>query len=312
MNKQKVYLACPIYPPTQDELESTYDVYHLQDAANSISSPGCEVIVSSSGHQIDGAALAKLPTVKLIANFGTGVDLIDLNYCFEHAIAVSHTPGVLTEDVADLTLTLILATLRQVVAADRFAREGLWRQQQFALTRSMRGLNIGLVGMGEIGREVARLCTAFGTQIGYFGPNRKPVDYEYFQDVMELAGWADVLVVACPGGKSTQGLVSASVLDELGPQGILINIARGSVVEEQALVERLVSGRIAGAGLDVFVDEPHIPQELLNLDTVVLQPHLGSATDRTRRKMGDLTLDNVAAYFGGRPLITPVPLMHFL
>ncbi|MFW2367605.1 MAG: 2-hydroxyacid dehydrogenase [Desulforhopalus sp.] len=310
MKKQKVYLASPLYQPTQKELENTYDVYHLEEAAALINSAVCEVIVSSSGYRIDAATLAKFPTVKLVANFGTGVDLIDLNYCLEHDIAVSHTPGVLTEDVADLALTLILTTLRKVVAADRFARKERWLKQQFGLTRSVRGLNVGIIGMGEIGREVARLCTAFGTEIGYFGPHRKPVDYTYFPELKGLAGWADVLVVACPGGESTQGLVSASILDELGPQGILINIARGSVVDELALVERLVSGTIAGAGLDVFADEPHIPEQLRTLDNVVLQPHLGSATDRTRRKMGNLTLDNVAAYFEGRPLITPFNLKH--
>ena len=312
MKKQKLYLACSLHPPTLQKIENTYVAYPLKDLATFTDIPACEVIVTTSGCGIDGTTLAKLPTVKLVANFGTGVDLIDLKYCAEHNIAVSHTPGVLTEDVADLTLALILATLRQVVSADRFVRGGRWKTQKFALTRSIRGLNIGIVGMGKIGQEIARLCTTFGTQIGYFGPNRKPVDYAYYPDVDQLADWADVLIAACPGGRSTQGLISASVLDKLGPRGFFINIARGSVVDEQALVERLLTGAIAGAGLDVFADEPNIPEQLLSLDNVVLQPHLGSATDRSRLEMGNLTLANVAAYFEGKPLPTPVNLQSLL
>ncbi len=248
--------------------------------------------------------------MKLIANFGTGVDLIDLDYCDMNIVAVSHTPGVLTEDVANLTLALILATLRQVAAADRFVRDGLWLRQEYPLSRSIRGLNIGIIGMGGIGREVARLCAAFGTQIGYNGPHRKQIDYIYYPEIKQLTDWADVLIAACPGGKSTQGLISGAVLDKLGPQGILIKIARGSVVDEQALVDRLVTGALAGAGLDVFADEPNVPEQLLRLDNVVLQPHLGSGTSRTRMKMGELTLANVAAHFAGKPLPTPVDLQH--
>jgi hydroxypyruvate reductase len=315
MKRKKVYLASTLFPETGEKLETLYDVYHLQGITALGNIPESwlqesEVVITTSGHGIDGTILKKLPAVKLVANFGTGVDLIDLEYCALNNVAVSHTPGVLTEDVADLTLALILATLRKVAAADRFVRDGLWLNQKYPLTCSIRGLNIGIIGMGGIGREVARLCAAFGTQIGYYGPNRKQVDYRYYRDLECLAVWADVLVAACPGGKSTQGLVSGTVLDKLGPQGFFINIARGSVVDEQALVDRLVTGALAGAGLDVFADEPNIPEKLLGLDNVVLQPHLGSATSGTRRKMGDLTLANVAAYFAGDPLPTPVDLKY--
>ncbi len=312
MNKQQLYLACALYPPTQSQLKNTYDIYNLRDALILTDIPECEVLVTTSLSEIDGATLAKLPSVKLIANFGTGVDLIDLKYCAEHNIAVTNTPGTMTEDVADLTLALILATLRQVVSADRFVRQGLWQEQMFALTRSIRGLNIGIIGMGQIGKEIARLCSAFKTEIGYYGPNRKPVVYSYYPEIEQLAEWADVLIAACPGGESTQGLVSASVLDRLGPQGFFINIARGSVVDQQALVNALLTGGIAGAGLDVYVNEPNIPKQLLNLDNVVLQPHHGSATDRSRMEMGNLTLANIAAYFAGQPLPTPVNLQRLL
>ncbi|MFV0438402.1 MAG: 2-hydroxyacid dehydrogenase [Desulfopila sp.] len=291
-----------------EKLDETYTVYRLEDIIASSERPECEVVVTSSGAGIDGETLAKLPTVRLVANFGTGVDLIDLPYCAAHDIAVSHTPGVLTEDVADLALALILATVRQVASADRFVRAGRWKSEKFHLTQSLRGLNVGLVGMGQIGREIARLCTAFSCQIAYFGPNKKDVAYGYYPDLHQLAAWADVLIAACPGGESTQGLISAEVLDMLGTKGFFINIARGSVVDEAALIERLRTGAIAGAGLDVYNGEPDIAEQLLALDNVVLQPHLGSATQRTRMEMGNLTRANVAAYFAGKPLPTPVPL----
>jgi hydroxypyruvate reductase len=315
MKKQKIYLTCSLFPETQEELENIYDVYSLQSATALSNIPDswnqeCEVVVTTSGSGINGTILEKLPAIKLVANFGTGVDLIDLEYCALNNVAVSHTPGVLTEDVADLTLALILATLRKVASADRFVREGRWLKQKYPLTQSIRGLHIGIIGMGGIGQEVARLCGAFDTQIGYYGPNRKKVDYTYYSEIEELAHWADVLVAACPGGKATRGLISGAVLDKLGPQGFLINIARGSVVDEEVLVDRLVTGAIAGAGLDVFANEPNIPEKMLELDNVVLQPHLGSATSRTRMKMGDLVLANVAAYFAGNPLPTPVSVQH--
>ncbi len=311
MKKKKIYMTASLYPATQNEFEHLYDVYWLDSADALANIPSkwhenCEVLVTNSDRGIETEVLEQLLGLKLVANFGTGVENIDLAYCKEKHISVTHTPGVLTEDVADLTLSLILNTLRQVGAADRFVRRGEWNLKKFSLTRSFRGLNVGLVGMGEIGREVARLCLAFGTDIGYCGPNQKPVEYRYFQDVESLAVWADVLVAACPGGEATKGIISAQVLDKLGPEGVFINIARGSVVDENALIERLVDGSIAGAGLDVFVNEPDVPKRLLELENVVLQPHLGSATDRTRMEMGKLTLANVAAFFEGKALVTPV------
>lgn len=304
-------MAASLYPPTQEEFETLYEIYRLDapDAQDNIPvewSQNCEVLVTSSGKGIENDVLEQLPAVKLISNFGTGTEKIDLIYCKDKNISVTHTPKVLTEDVADLALALILSTLRQIVVADKFVRNGAWRFENFKLTRSFRGLKIGLVGMGQIGREIARLCLTFGTEIGYHSPNQKKVDYRFFQNIEGLASWSDVLIAACPGGETTKGIISARVLDKLGADGIFINIARGSVVEEKALVERLIDGSIAGAGLDVYANEPEVPAQLLELDKVVLQPHLGSATHRSRKEMGNLTLANVAAFFERGALLTPV------
>ncbi|SHO44041.1 2-hydroxyacid dehydrogenase [Desulfopila aestuarii] len=313
MEKHKIFMAGSMYPGIRTKFENAYNVFHIQSEADFASIPDswskeCRVFVTNSGTGIERNHLAALPGVKLVANFGVGVDLIDVNYCTQNGIAVSNTPGVITDDVADLTIALLLATVRRVVAADRFVRERKWLEGHFPLGSSIRDMKIGIVGLGAIGQEVARLCKAFGSDIGYFGPRRKPVEYTYYQSLEDLACWADVLIAACPGGKATQGIISAPVLDRLGPQGIFINVARGSVVDEQALVERLVNGGIWGAGLDVFSTEPNIPEELLKLDNVVLQPHLGAATHRSRLKMGELTLANVDAFFAGKTLLTPVNL----
>jgi lactate dehydrogenase-like 2-hydroxyacid dehydrogenase len=311
MEQHKIFMAGSLYPEIQTKFEKNYNVFHIQNDVDFTAIPDswsneCRVFVTNSGTGVDGRCLAALPGVKLVANFGVGLDLIDLNYCTQHGIAVSNTPGVITEDVADLTVGLLLTTVRQIVAADSFVREGRWLADHFPLGRSIRDMKIGIVGLGAIGQEVARLCVAFGSAIGYFGPRRKPVDYTYYQDLEELADWSDVLIAACPGGEATREIISAAVLDRLGPNGIFINVARGSVVDEQALVEHLVSRTIWGAGLDVFATEPNIPEQLLTLNNVVLQPHLGGATHRSRLKMGNLTLANVDAFFAGKSLLTPV------
>lgn len=313
MEKHKIFIAGLMYPEILTKFKNSYTVFHIQSEADFASIPDswskeCRVFVTNSGTGVDGNRLAALPGVKLVANFGVGVDLIDVSYCAQNGIAVSNTPGVITDDVADLTMALLLATVRRVVAADSFVREGKWSEGHFPLGRSIRDMKIGIVGLGAIGQEVARLCQAFGTSIGYSGPRRKPVEYTYYQSLEELACWSDVLIAACPGGEETRGLISAAVLDSLGHNGIFINIARGSVVDEQALVERLASGTILGAGLDVFATEPNLPEQLLKLDNVVLQPHLGAATHRSRLKMGELTLANVSAFFAGKSLVTPVIL----
>jgi len=244
--------------------------------------------------------------LKLIACFSVGLDSVDLAAARELGIAVTNTPDVLTDEVADLAVGLMLATSRRIAAADRFVRAGRWLDGGFALTSKVSGKRLGIVGMGRIGQAIARRAAAFDMQIAWHGPTAKDLPYRFEPKLVELARSVDFLVAACPGGAATRGLISREVLTALGSKGIFINISRGSVVDEAAMVELLVSGQLGGAGLDVFVDEPRVPAALFNLDNVVLQPHQASATHETRGAMAQLVLDNVAAYAAGRPLLTPV------
>ena len=312
MNTSPILLMAPLYPPTQQELESRWTVRRLWEAADPDAlldemAADCRVVVTTGGRGIDAAAMARLPKLALVSCFGVGVDAIDLDYCKAHGIVVTNTPDVLTEDVADLALALLLSTLRRIPAGDRFVRGGRWLEGGMPLTRSLQGRKVGVVGLGRIGMAIATRCEAFGTTIGWHGPRAKPnVRWRYFDDLVALGEWADVLVAACPGGAATRGLVSRAALEALGPDGVFVNIARGSVVDEPALVELLGDGKLGSAGLDVFDDEPNVPAALLTMDNVVLQPHVGSGTHPTRTAMGRLVLDNVAAWMEGKPLVTPL------
>jgi lactate dehydrogenase-like 2-hydroxyacid dehydrogenase len=307
-----VLLMCPLYAPTQRELEATFEIHrHFGpgggQAVLDALADRCEIAVTSGGRGIDAAVMERLPKLKLVSCFGVGVDAIDRDYCRAHGIAVTNTPDVLTDDVADLAVALMLASLRQVVAADRWVRSGDWvGRGTMPLAQTVTGRRVGVVGLGRIGSAIARRCEPFGCEIGYFGPNRKAAGWRYFDDLPDMARWSDVLMVACPGGAATQGLVSRQVLEALGPQGHVVNISRGSVIEQPAMVELLQAGRLGGAGLDVFDDEPNVPQALIDLPHVVLQPHHGSGTHDTRTAMGRLTIDNVAAWVAGKPLLTRV------
>jgi lactate dehydrogenase-like 2-hydroxyacid dehydrogenase len=307
-----VLLMCPLYGPTQQELESTWRVHRYfgpggGDEVLARIGATCRIAVTSGGRGIEASVMARLPQLKLVSCFGVGVDAVDLDYCRSHGIAVTNTPDVLTDDVADLALALMLASIRQVVSADRWVRDGNWvGRGAMPLTQTVTGRKVGIVGLGRIGTAIANRCAAFGTEIGWHGPNPKPVAWRHFPDLLEMARWADVLIAACPGGPATRGVVSRPVLEALGAQGHFVNIARGSVVDQPALVELLQSGKLGGAGLDVFDDEPNVPQALIDLPHLVLQPHQGSGSHATRTAMGRLTLDNVAAYVAGRPLLTPV------
>ncbi|MGE0804377.1 MAG: 2-hydroxyacid dehydrogenase [Burkholderiaceae bacterium] len=305
-------LIAPLYPPTQQALETRYACHRLWEAADPqqlLARIGdeCRVAVTHGGRGVDAATLEQLPALRLVACFGVGVDAVDVDWCRVNGVAVTNTPDVLTDDVADLALGLLLAAVRRIAAGDRFVREGRWLSGPMMPTGSLQGRRVGIVGLGRIGRAIARRCLAFNTEIGYHGPRPKPdVDWHYADSVVSLAEWADVLIAACPGGPQTHHLVSRAALQALGADGVFVNIARGSVVDQAALVELLASGALGSAGLDVFDDEPNVPSGLRSLDNVVLQPHQGSATFRTRGAMGQLVLDNVAAWFEGRPLLTPV------
>ncbi len=310
--KPVVVSLSAMHPPCQVSLESLYDVRRFFMAADknqllALAAPTCEILQTTGGRGAEAAVLSQLPKLKLVACFGVGVDAIDLDYCKAHSIKVTNTPDVLTEDVADLALALLLGVLRQVPQADQFVRQGLWLKGGMALTPSMQGRRVGIVGMGRIGQAIAKRCAAFNTSIGYTGPRQKSeIAFPYYDSVTKLAQWADVLIAACPGGKATEKIVSREALTALGSTGIFVNIARGSVVDQEALVQLLQSGGIAAAGLDVFNNEPNVPTELMSMPQVVMQPHQGSATFETRMAMGTLTLGNIERFSRGEPLITPV------
>ncbi len=310
--KPQVLVIAPLYKPAQETLEATHAT-HLLFKANDrdalIAQVGSRidvVVTSGGGAGIKRALIEQLPTLKLIACFSVGLDSVDLVAARERGVAVTNTPDVLTDDVADLAVGLMLATARRIAAADRFVRSGGWLKEAFPLTEKMSGKRLGIVGMGRIGQAIARRAAAFDMKVAWHGPARKDLPYRFEPQLIELARAVDFLVAACPGGAATRGLISRDVLIALGAKGIFINISRGSVVDETAMVELLVNRQLGGAGLDVFVDEPRAPTALFDLDNVVLQPHQASATHQTRGAMAQLVLDNIAAYAAGRPLLTPV------
>ena len=254
--------------------------------------------------RVDVAMMALMPNLEIAACFGVGYDGIDVSHAKKHGIAVTNTPEVLTDCVADLGMALTLATLRKVIEGDRYVRAGRWRSEGILeLSHSPRGRCLGIVGLGRIGMELAKRAEAFGMSVAYHNrTKRDDVSYPYHGSASALAEACDVLALTCPGGEMTLNLIDAKVLEALGPKGYLINIARGSVVDEVALVQALSRQGIAGAGLDVFADEPNVPEALLSFENVVLQPHQASATVETRTAMGNLTIDNLLAHFQGLPL----------
>ena len=254
------------------------------------------------------ALIAALPALEVISVFGVGTDSVDFAAARERGIPVSNTPDILTDEVADLAIGLMLASARQILFADGYVRDGSWASKgPIPLGRSVKGKTLGVVGLGGIGRAIADRGAAFRMRVIYHGPRRKAdAPYEYVGDLVELARQSDYLMVACKGGPDTRHLVSAAVIDALGPQGTLINVARGSVVDEPALIAALAAGRLGHAALDVFESEPVPSPEMLKLPNVIVQPHHGSATLETRTAIGQLMIDNLSAHFAGRPLLTPV------
>ena len=256
----------------------------------------------------DKATLSRFPKLEIISSFGVGYDHIDAAYAAEHDIMVTNTPDVLTEEVADIALGLLIATLREFVKADRYLRSGLWTTQQFPLSvGSLRDRRIGMVGMGRIGQAIGRRLEACRVPVVYH--SRKPaegVSYKHYPDLIEMAKSVDTLVLIIPGGASTAKMINADVMEALGPRGVIINVARGSVVDEPALIAALKSGTILAAGLDVFANEPAVPDELKTMQNVVLLPHIGSASVVTRNAMDQLVVDNLKCWFAGKPPKTPI------
>jgi lactate dehydrogenase-like 2-hydroxyacid dehydrogenase len=264
--------------------------------------------VAYTADKIDASFMQRFPKLEQISSFGVGYDHIDAKWAGEHGIIVTNTPDVLNEEVADTALGLLLCTIREFPQADRYVRAGKWTEKAFPLSKAtLRDRTVGMVGMGRIGKAIARRLEAFGVPVVYH--SRKPQDgvsYKYYPKLVDMARDVDTLMVIVPGGAATQNLINAEVLEALGPRGILINMARGSVVDEPALIEALKKRTIHSAGLDVFVKEPVVPKELLEMDHIVLFPHLGSASEATRTAMDQLVVDNLLAWASGKPPLTPV------
>jgi len=313
MSRPEILITAPMLPGLMRTLESAFTAHRLWEQPDPVAflekvGPRIRSIATNAYYgRLSADLMDRTPNLEIIANFGVGYDNIDAAEAARRGVIVTNTPGVLDDEVADLALGLTLATLRRIPQADRYLRDGRWLEAPFPLTPSLRGRRVGIVGFGRIGQAIARRFEAFGVSIAYHARTRRAgVAYAYHPSLVALASASDVLVVITPGGEATRRLINAAVLQALGPEGVLINVARGSVVDEPALIAALQSGVIGGAGLDVFEDEPRVPEALVALDNVVLLPHVGSASTHTRNAMGQLLADNLIAWFDGRGPLTPV------
>jgi lactate dehydrogenase-like 2-hydroxyacid dehydrogenase len=313
--KADVLLVGPKKPTIVEGLKPAFNLHVLADAADKDAFPASVgprirgMAVSVSSELVDAALMSKLPRLEIVSTFAVGYDHIDAKWAGAHGIVVTNTPGVLTEEVADTALGLLLCTVRELPQAERFVRSGEWVKRGYRLTpATLRDRTVGLVGMGAIGQAIARRLDAFKVPVVYHTRRPRPeLPYRHYPELLAMARDVDVLLVIVPGGAATANMIDANVLDALGPDGILVNMARGSVVDERALIEALRDKRIMAAGLDVYVNEPEVPKELIAMDHVVLFPHLGSATVATRRAMDQLVVDNLLAWGAGKPPLTPVP-----
>jgi len=303
----------PLFVPQLEASFIVHDRLHDTDpAAFAAVAPQVRAIAASGDSRVSGELIAQLPALEVISVMGVGYDGVDVAAAKARGIMVTHTPDVLNDDVADLALGLMLCASRQLPAADRWVRDGSWESRgAMPLARKMSGARLGIVGMGRIGQAIAQRAAAFGMDIAYNARSAKSaLPWTFVPEVAALAARSDFLVLITPGGVGTKHLINAEVLQALGKgrgEGILVNVARGSVVDEAALVDALERGVIAGAALDVFEDEPRVPARLRALPQVVLAPHIGSATQATRQAMADLAFDNLRLHFAGQPLRTPVP-----
>ena len=310
MDRIDVAAASAFYPPVMEALTATYAVHPLYQAEDRAAflAPLKDKVrgVATFTSKVDAGLMDALPRLEIIASMSIGLDHIDLAAAKARGIRVTNTPDVMTDDVADLAIGLMVAVSRRLVAADRYVRDGSWLKGPMPLQGKLGGTMLGVLGMGRIGQAIAKRAAAMNMTVVYHGPRPKPgLPYRFYADLAAMAADVDYLIIAIPGGPATRHLVDARIIAALGPKGAIINIARGSVVDQAALIAALAEGKLAGAGLDVFEDEPHVPEGLARLDSVVLTPHIGSATHATRLAMGRLMLDNLAAHFAGKPLLTP-------
>jgi len=314
MRPEILVLGSGWMPQVSEELERRFVCHHLarvapeeRDAFIARIAPAVRGVFTSGTVGIDAALVACLPLLEIVAVHGVGVDAVDFAATAARAIPVTNTPDVLTDDVADLAVALLLAAARRLPVLDRYVREGGWEaKRSLAPARGLRGKVAGILGLGRIGQAVAARLEGFGMQIRYHQRSEAALPYPRSASLLALAQESDYLIVCAPGGPGTHKLVGAAVLDALGPQGVLVNIARGSLVDEDALIAALLEGRLGGAALDVFEHEPRVPDALKALENVVLTPHIGSFTLEARTAMGMLAIANLLARFAGEPLPTPV------
>ena len=319
MAQDDLLMPVPLPPLVQEGLAKSFNLIKLweerdPEAALTAVAPGLRfiatgvpILADGVAYPISAAVVGRFPKLELVANLGVGYDNIDVAACAARGVVVTNTPDVLTEETADTAFGLLLCAIRQFPQADRYLREGKWLKTGFPLTASLRGRTMGIVGLGRIGRAIARRGEAFGLKIIYNGRKAQAdAPWPFYERLEDMARACDILMVSTPGGPATRNLIDAKILDALGPQGVLINIARGSVVDEPALIAALREGRILSAGLDVFAGEPDVPAELIAMDHVVLLPHVGSASHATRDAMSALVVDNALSYAAGRGPLTPV------
>jgi len=308
LNRAEVVVTSRIPPFLMSALQDHYVVHEREHIREPQVFGRVRALVGGGEGKIDAGYMALFPALELIAVCGVGYDGIDVAAAKKRGIMVTHTPDVLNDDVADLAMGLLLSVARKIPAADRFTRNADWLDGPFQLTRKLSGAKLGMVGMGRIGQAIAKRALAFDMDIAYFARHARPeLPYTFVPDLIALAAQSDYLMVITPGGAATKNLINAPVLAALGPQGFLVNVARGSVVDQAVLIEALKKKMIAGAALDVYVDEPNVPTDLRKLDNVVLTPHMASGTVETRKAMSALTMDNLNAHMAGLPVKTPVP-----
>jgi hydroxypyruvate reductase len=308
-------ITAQLPPFLYDPLRADYRCHDYVQAADKtafLAEFGARVrgLVQGGGTVTPTTLLDALPALEIISVFGVGYDGVPVDYCKARGLKVGHTPDVLTDDVADVAVALIMMTGRGFVRLNRFVHAGGWLKKGPELTTKLGGKTVGILGLGRIGKAIAERVSALRMNVAYTGRRPQDVPYRFLPDLEALAEASDFLVVACPGGAATKNIVDAKVLAALGSKGTLVNIARGSIVDEPALVQALAAGTIKGAGLDVFADEPNIPAPLLAMDNVVLLPHVGSATRETRQAMADLCKANLDAWFAGKPLRALIPELH--
>ena len=310
--KPTILQIAPMMPHVEAALNGAYDVRRLWEA------PDRAALIAEVAQTVRGVAtdghwgcppdvFEACRNIEIVASYGVGYDAIDTAACKARGIKVTNTPDVLNDAMAEITLGLMIALCRRIPQADAHIRAGRWPEAGFGLTGELTGAKVGIIGLGRIGKEIARRCQAFRMEVVYHGRREQPYQpFPYYADPVAMARDVDWLVAIAPGSAETAGIVSRAVMEALGPQGMLVNVGRGSLVDEPAIVELLAGGALGGAALDVFADEPNVPEALYAMENVVLSPHQGSATVKTRTAMGDLVVDNLAAHFAGDPLLTPV------